>query len=182
MNDLKTKTNELDEQPSKLKEALNNQEQKKDDRPVTERIKTFEDAVSELGSKHPFVVQYAYNYKDNADTRDFAAYLKLRIICAALNEGWQPEFTNDERRYHPWFYLYTKGEWEKLDNTIKDGGLRLGGRAHSGAGAGFVYACSDYVPPYSTAAVGSRLCFKTRELAIYAGRQFIEIWADYLLG
>ena len=70
------------------------QDKKEDIRPVTERVKTFEDACNELGPKHPFVLQYKFNYNeedgwsDNADTRDFSAYLKLRIITAALNGGW----------------------------------------------------------------------------------------------
>ena len=29
--------------------------------------------------------------------------------------------------------------------------------------------------------IGSRLCLKTRELAVYCGKQFIDIWADFLL-
>ena len=32
----------------------------------------------------------------------------------------------------------------------------------------------------SSPSVGSRLAFRTRELAAYAGRQFIEEWADFM--
>ena len=33
---------------------------------------------------------------------------------------------------------------------------------------------------FARAYIGSRLAFKNRELAEYAGRQFIDIWADYV--
>lgn len=74
-----------------------------DDKPkdVTERIKTFEDACKELGNEHPFVRtynEYARNMsEENKNDVDVIAYLKLRIIVAALNEGWKPKFTEDER-------------------------------------------------------------------------------------
>lgn len=62
----------------------------KDNRPVTERIKTFDDACNELGDEHPLVTQYRLiygAYKNDPVTEDLIAYLKLRIITAALNEG-----------------------------------------------------------------------------------------------
>ena len=56
-------------------------------KPVTERIKTFEDACKELGN-HPFVKEYALiNPFTNFYSKDLIAYLKLRIITAALNEA-----------------------------------------------------------------------------------------------
>ena len=75
---------------------------KRPKRPVTERIKTFEDACKELGEEHLFVMQYKSNELGDVDT-DLDAYLKLRIICAALNEGWEAKFTEDEYRWYPWY-------------------------------------------------------------------------------
>ena len=69
---------------------------------IMERVKTFEDALNELGDKHPLVLQYRFNFNneggwtDDMYAREFEAYLKLRIITAALNEGWTPQFTEDE--------------------------------------------------------------------------------------
>lgn len=87
---------------------------------ITERIKTFEDACNELGIEHPFVRSYnlwmnygAYNQPD------VDAYLKLRIIAAALNEGWKPQFTKDECRYFPWFVLYTQEEIDGMNEDEK---------------------------------------------------------------
>ena len=45
---------------------------------------------------------------------DILAYLKLRIIVQALNEGWKPKFTEGEVRYHPWFKLFTDQERTKM--------------------------------------------------------------------
>lgn len=157
-------------------------EQKVDNRPVTERIKTFDDACNALGDEHPLVTQYrltAAAYKGDPMTEDFIAYLKLRIIVAALNEGWEPKFTEDEYRYFPWFYFYTKEEYDKLDDEEKGRCvLRSGYSTYSVYG--FVYCFANYGASSSYTYYGSRLAFRTRELAAYAGRQFIEEWADFM--
>ena len=157
-------------------------EPKVDNRPVTERIKTFEDACNTLGDEHPFVTQYrltAGAYKGDPQVEDFIAYLKLRIIVAALNEGWEPQFTTDEYRYYPWFYLYTKEEYDELDDETKGRCvLRSGGSA--GAYSGFVFCGAYDDASVSYTYVGSRFVFRTRELAAYAGRQYTEEWADFL--
>ena len=149
---------------------------------ITERIKTFDDACNALGDEHPLVTQYrltAAAYKGDPMTEDFIAYLKLRIIVAALNEGWEPKFTEDEYRYFPWFYFYTKEEYDKLDDEEKGlCVLRSGGYAHSSYG--FVCCYAIYDASCSGGHGGSRLAFRTRELAAYAGRQFIEEWADFM--
>jgi hypothetical protein len=157
-------------------------EQKVDNRPVTERIKTFDDACNALGDEHPLVTQYrltAAAYKGDPMTEDFIAYLKLRIIVAALNEGWEPKFTEDEYRYFPWFYFYTKEEYDKLDDKEKGRCvLRSGSLTYSSCG--FVFCSAAFDASYSYTYYGSRLAFRTRELAAYAGRQFIEEWADFM--
>lgn len=158
-------------------------EPKVDNRPVTERIKTFEDACRELGEDHPFVLAYQ-NTNLRApevaeENRDILAYMKLRIIAAALNEGWVPQFTENEYRYFPWFFFYTKEEYDKLDDDEKGRCvLRSGGVTSSFSG--FVFCYASYDASYSVVSSGSRLAFRTRELAAYAGRQFIEEWADFM--
>lgn len=90
---------------------------------IMERVKTFEDACRELGEEHPFVRSYnGYTnniHENNKNDTDILAYLKLRIICAALNEGWEPQFTEDEWRYYPWFWLYTQKEINDMDEDEK---------------------------------------------------------------
>ena len=157
---------------------------KSDNRPVTERIKTFEDACNALGDEHPLVTQYrltAAAYKGEPMTKDLMAYLKLRIIVAALNEGWEPKFTEDEYRYFPWFYLYTKEQYDKLDDEEK-GLCVLRSGNYTNSYYGFVHCNAYYDASYSYAVsgYGLRLAFRTRELAAYAGRQFIKEYLDYI--
>lgn len=158
-----------------------------DNRPITERVKTFEDACNILGEKHPCVIAYnAFEHDvmaavDSKEIADVAAYLKLRIIASALNEGWQPEFTENEYRWYPWFYLYTQEEIDNMtEERKKEISLLLwGGDAHDGSCCGLGYVDSGGAFSYSVASCGSRLAVKSEELAKYFGRQFIEIWADY---
>lgn len=155
-------------------------EQKVDNRPVTERIKTFDDAREALGDEHPFVKEYWSVVNVDLDiTQDLIAYLKLRIIVAALNEGWEPKFEKGEYRYFPWFYFYTKEEYDKLDDEEKGRCVLRSGYSASSF-VGFVYCHASYDASSSYASYGSRLAFRTRELAAYAGRQFTEEWADFM--
>ena len=160
----------------------------KDNRPVTERIKTFEDACNELGEDNLMVRVYQTLIARAGKTeqslaewmgKDVVAFLKLRIITEALNEGWHPKFTEDEYRYYPWFYIYTK---EEYDNFSEEEKRRCVGRADSNAYAsgGLVYSFASYASSSSSTSLGVRLAFSTRELAEYAGKQFIDIWADFV--
>lgn len=155
-------------------------EQKVDNRPVTERIKTLADAMEALGQGNPLVEEYiAVRDKLRTDAGELIAYLKLRIIVAALNEGWEPKFTEDEYRYFPWFYFYTKEEYYKLDDKEK-GRCVLCSINNSNAFGGVAYAHAHNASSGSSSGHGSRLAFRTRKLAAYAGRQFIEEWADFM--
>lgn len=157
-------------------------EPKVDKRPVTERIKTFTDACNALGEEHPLVTQYrltAAAYKGDPMTEDFIGYLKLRIIVAALNEGWEPKFEKGEYRYFPRFYFYTKEEYDKLDDEVK-GRCVLRSGYYTNSYYGFDLTITYHDASYSFICFGSRLAFRTRELAAYAGRQFTEEWADFM--
>ena len=149
-------------------------------RPITERIKTFEDACKELGEEHLFVKQYNSNEMADVDT-DLDAYLKLRIITAALNDGWKPEFTEDEWRYYPWFYLYTQAELDDMEDSEKKERRMIDIGDYQTEFAGFGYAYSINAPSESSAYFGSRLCLRTSDLAVYCGKQFIKLWTDFNL-
>ena len=137
---------------------------------VIERIKTFEDAVAELSNRAMNGDKYAgklldeWKISSQFGSKDLLAYLKLRIITSVLNEGWKPEFEETERRYYPWFKLKTS---------------RGGGSA--GASCGLVCASAGGASSYSYAYCGSRLAFKSKELAEYAGKRFVEIYEEYCL-
>lgn len=155
----------------------------KDNRPVTERVQTFQDALDELGSAHPLWIEYRdiVAAKEGAVSTDLIAYLKLRIITAALNEGWEPRFTPCEYRYYPCFWLYTKDEWNELDEEYKENGVYFGGNASTGAYCGFLYAYSNNAPSTSYAIIGSRLCFETRAKAECAAKRFAQLYFDYYI-
>lgn len=113
---------------------------------ITERIKTFEDACKELELDPAYELSHILS-------KDVMAYLKLKIIIRALNEGWTPDFTNgNEYKYYPWF-KFVPGSGFSL-NVVRFGRTLTN--------------------------VGARLCFKERKLAEYAATQFIDIYNDYL--
>lgn len=152
---------------------------------IIERVKTFEDACRELGEEHPFVRSYngyANNiHENNKNDTDILAYLKLRIICAALNEGWEPQFIEDEWRYYPCFWLYTQKEINDMNEDEKTVRCLMSTGEYQTGYAGFASAHSSNASSPTTAFIGSRFCLKSDTLAVYCGKQFINIWADLCL-
>lgn len=156
--------------------------QKADNRPITERVKTFEDACRVLGDNHQFVSEWSVVSEITNISPDLRAFFKLRIICAALNEGWEPRFTDDEWRYYPWLLLWTEEELsEKSEEWKTDRHLISTGDYQTEDFAGLAYARSAYAPSIAFAYFGSRLCLKSDTLAVYCGKQFISLWADFFL-
>ena len=149
---------------------------------IMERVKTFEDAYNELGEEHSYVQEYRGVANINFDiTQDIIAYLKLRIICEALNEGWKPTFSDGECRYYPWFYIYNQNEYEKLNKDDKKNCRAVGRSSYDAyAFGGVVCSSAHFSTSYSYSYHGSRLAFKTGKLAEYCEKQFIDIWADFL--
>ena len=146
-----------------------------DKRPVTERIKTFEDAVLATGMTLPFDDnQLSYLPKD------VVAYMKLRVIAAALNELHEatldefPKLTSDEYRYYPWFYL-------KMDEEKKRTLWRFGGHSYDASNCVLASSRSNDDWSGSVSHFSARLAVKSKELAEYFGNQFIDIWSDYLI-
>ena len=152
----------------------------KDNRPITERVTCWDDVVRELGYDP---VERLLDHTERGDGFNFEpdeiAYIKLKAIATVLNEGWTPKFTTDEYRYFPWFYLYTQEEIDAMDEEKRS---RVVLRSNSSAFAFGGVACAGALYGSSLALTnfGSRLAFKTRELAVYAGKQFTEIWADFV--
>ena len=154
---------------------------------ITERVKSYEDAcevIGELpwlnGGKLVIKSEDYYGAKELPD--HVRAMLKLETVVRALNEGWQPKFTKDECRWYPWFYQYTKKELDDMSQEEKDERCIIDvSDRNAGYYAGFAFAYSHYAPSTADANLGSRLCLKSDTLAVYCGKQFINLWADYLL-
>ncbi|WP_017258427.1 hypothetical protein [Pedobacter arcticus] len=124
---------------------------KKASEKITDRVKTFDDALKIVGASDNLKTLLSYNGQDT-DMIASVAHAKLGIVAKALNQGWQPDWRNsNEAKYYPWF------------KTV-------------GSGVGF--SCHDYYYGYSSSGVGSRLVFKSSELAVYAGKQFIQLYND----
>ena len=187
-------TFEIEVPEGKRAEWINNvltlvDEPKADNRPVTERIKTFDDALKELcgmaksGDETASVL--LSDYESNANniiSLQTVAYMKLCIVCAALNEGWEPQFTENEKRWYPWFDLLTEETLKnKIDKLKTEHNLWLvGGSSNYGAYCGLAYSNSIFAWSFSHPNISARLAVKSEELAVYFGNQFIDIWADYV--
>lgn len=129
-----------------------------------ENIKSFEDAYDKLGKDNPLIKEFDHmmEYVDLFD-KSTIAYCKLKIIVATLNDGWEPIYESGERRYYPWFRVLARSYYS----------------AYTFGGVSFTHALSG--ASYTSAYYGSRLVFKAKELAEYAGKQFEEIYKDFIL-
>lgn len=120
---------------------------------ITDRVKSFEDACQVLGisTNVPEVKGLPRKHQ-----KAIIANYKLIVIAEALNEGWKPNWQDsDEYKYYPWF---------DMSNPAGVGCSNTAATASS-TGANF----------------GSRLCLKNRELAIYFGQTFTDLFNDSLL-
>ena len=147
-------------------------------------IRSYEDACEALGEEplpyepNPIMNLYGVEYEVEPH---IIALMKLETISRALwGKDWMPEpdASGSKLFYYPVFALYTKSEIDNMDEDER-GGL-LSANASHGATAGF--GCLDTYSrsSYPTAYAGFRLYQETREKALYFGKQFLELWAEYL--
>ena len=123
---------------------------------IMDRVKTFEDALALADEK---TREECLRSLEGYNTRDEIAYKKLKLITKVVNEGWVADYTNPLQRK---YYL-------------------LGGRLHAGAPAGLLCAYCACSSGAAYVSIGSRLNFKSREIAEYVGDQFLDLWNEYLL-
>ena len=145
---------------------------------VMDRVKTFEDACIETGTDIQAFNEMTKNLDEHVVT-----YMKLSIIVKALNEDDKfPYFTKDEWRYYPYFWLYTKDEYEKMNAKDREKISRVLFRSYADAGSHGGVACANAEDGASVTnnVVGARLVFRNRELALYAGKQFIDLYVKHL--
>ena len=148
---------------------------------IRDRIKTFDDAFKALGDKHELVKEYKNLIVCDCFSRDIIAYAKLRIIAEALNEGWKLTCKNSETRNYPLFYIYTKNEYDGLSENHKKNFVEVGNsNIKLKDNDSDIYAIEISVTSYSFSSIGHNIILRTRELAEYCGKQFIDIWSDFL--
>lgn len=122
-----------------------------------QEIESYEDAKAILGLSDEPLITICGVSKHHANA--LLALSRLFTIAEAWNkeDDFVPDFSNEEqRKYFPWFE-YNKGS------------------------AGFVCADTGWTAASAAALVGSRLCFATRERALAFGKQFQELYNDFLL-
>lgn len=157
-------------------------------------IKSYEDACEVLGltpilsenRNKALCAQFPdhYDFRQNMP-KHIIALMKLEIISRALwGKDFQPkpDAEGKEIYWYPWFALYTKKEMEEMSEEKRKSlrGALLAGHALYGAAAGFGYLTTLNRSSDSSAYLGFRLCQETPEKAEYFGKQFIELWAEYL--
>lgn len=125
---------------------------------MTHKIKTFEGACKALGINPKSLPDVKALPKKHQ--KALVAHYKLIIIIEALNEGWEPNW-NDRGQYKYFPYFQVEASEKKP------------------AGFGFSNAHYDSWPAGTH--VGSRLCLKSYDLALYAGKQFKKEYKDYFL-
>ena len=146
-------------------------------------IKTYEDACAALGVDPINETDESLN---DLITRGIIAprhiaLMKLETISRALwGKDFEPipDAEGSKIYYFPWFYLYTQSEIDNMDDDER--GALLSAYALSGAFAGFGSLATAYRSSYSAANLGFRLRQETGEKAVYFGKQFIKLWAEYL--
>ena len=123
---------------------------------IIDRVKTFEDALALADEK---TREECLRSLEGFNTPDEIAYKKLKLITKIVNEEWVADYKNfDQRKYFLW-----------------------GGYLNNGAHSGLLYAYCNLASCATNVYVGSRLNFKSMEIAEHMGNQFLDLWNDYLL-
>jgi len=117
-------------------------------------IKTFEDACKAINVEPTIIPDFSLF--PESDQQAIIAHAKLVIIAKAINGEWVPDWTNGKwDKYYPWFKI--------------------------GSPSGGGFSSYDYGAWYAYSHVGSRLCFESSEKAIYAGKQFEDLYKVYFV-
>lgn len=122
------------------------------ERKITDRVKSYKDACIETGEQAISPLEVAIM----GLSKDEIAYRKLKTIAKALNEGVEFDiYDSSVTRHYPWF-------------------------ACNGSSSAFGFSIAAYDRSNACAGSGSRLAVKSKELAVYFGTQFLDIWRDFI--
>jgi len=118
-------------------------------------IKTFEDACKVLNIDASNVLP-DFSLFPKEEQGAMQAHAKLILIAKAVKGDWIPDWENSNQcKYFTWFIM------------------------GSASGVGFSYY--GYAAWSASSDVGSRLCFESREKAIYVGKTFEELYKKYFV-
>lgn len=118
---------------------------------TSKKITSYEDACKVLNIQP--INEEVFNAFPKEDQRSMLAYHKLTVITRALNNGWKPNWDDqNEWKYYPLFRYVN---------------------------AGLSCAYTTNSATITLAYFGSRLCFPTSALAKYAAEHFADLYRDY---
>jgi hypothetical protein len=118
---------------------------------ITDRVKTWEDVLEISGRDEEDILPY-FKPRDKRE-RSINAFAKIQLISEVLNQDWTADLNNhNQYKWYPWF--------EKKSS-------------------GWVLTSDGYSISFGSS-VGSGFFYKSEELALFAGKTFIDIYNDYL--
>jgi hypothetical protein len=116
-------------------------------------LKTFDDLCHACGTTED---EFEQKWKSIPVDSQTVSFQRMKILSDALNQGWKPDhFNTDQYKWFPYFKV-------------------------SSSGFGFSYSFYYYVSTHTS--VGSCLCFETEEKSNHAGRQFTQLFQDFITG
>ena len=121
---------------------------------INVKVDSFETALEYLGRENNACMCGI----PDKHAKAMVAIYKLITIAEAWNkaDNFAPDYDNtNQKKWFPWF--------------------------QKRGAAGFDSAYATFTASYAYAYIGSRLCFKTAERAEQFGKQFIDLWNDFLL-
>lgn len=119
---------------------------------IMDRVKTLEDALELVDVSDEMMLFVTTLYSD-PHLKAASEQAKMEIIIEALNEGWEPDWSNsNETKYYPWLEFRPGVGW----------------------------AFDDFIGRRTVADCGSRLAYRTRELAEYGAKQFQVVYNNFL--
>jgi hypothetical protein len=114
------------------------------------KIKTWEDVCKKVGIDPNNLPTVPQGTPDQIGKHLIATF-KLIYVAMALNgKTWKPDWSNSEGKYYPYWDMENG-----ISLVVVD------------------YYCGD-------SSVPSRLCFKSREIALYAAETFLDLYKDIL--
>ena len=123
-------------------------------KPIPQDIKDRIKTLDDVYNYHD-IDKDEFNRRFKSCTEDEIAYKHLKLITSALNEGWEPDWGN--------------GQWDKWFNWFN----------MPSENGRFSFIGSYY--RYSASNSAARLCFKSKDLAEYAAKQFLYVYEKYMV-
>jgi hypothetical protein len=117
---------------------------------IQDKIKTLKDVYKHLGVNREDVIPF--KSPKNKSQRSTNAKVDIEHISQALNEGWIPDFSNTSQyKHYPYFQKLVSG-----------------------------WVVRDYTSGYGFASLGFGFYYKNSDLALYAGKTFLDVYTDYI--